>query len=82
MCPAVLEKLLIYYLVVILKGWNVEVLPNIKKIKLKIDFVLAGNCNLINIKVLMLFLPRGVHSECEVLPLIVQHSGRSTIIHA
>ena len=33
------------------------------------DFVWAGNCNLINIKVLMLFLPRGVHSECELLPL-------------
>ena len=32
------------------------------------DFVWAGNCNLVNIKVLMLFLPRGVHSECEVLP--------------
>ena len=34
------------------------------------DFIRAGNCNLINIKFLMLFLPRGVHSECEVLPLM------------
>ena len=33
------------------------------------DFVLAGNCNLITINVVMLFLPRGVHSECELLPL-------------
>ena len=30
------------------------------------DFGWAGNCNLINIKVLMLFLPRGVDSECQV----------------
>ena len=29
----------------------------------------AGNCNLMNIKVFTLFLPGGVHSECEVLPL-------------
>ena len=35
----------------------------------KYDFVWAGNCNLINTKVLMLFLPNGVLSECEVLPL-------------
>ena len=33
------------------------------------DFVSAGNCNLINIKVLILFQPRGVHSECDVLQL-------------
>ena len=33
------------------------------------DFGWAGHCNMMNIKVLMLFLPRGVHSECEVLPL-------------
>ena len=39
------------------------------------DFVWAGNCNLINIKVLMLFLPRGVQIECEVLPLNFFYGG-------
>ena len=41
---------------------------NFVRVIMPYDFVWAGNCNLMNIKVFTLFLPRGVHSECEVLP--------------
>ena len=44
------------------------------------DFVWTGNCTLINIKVLILFLPRSMNSEFEALIYYARHIPNKDVL--